>query len=294
VSVSISRSEVIQVYREILGRNPESEDVIAQQMNLHHTVVSLATAAATSPEFRGRFARERVAGFEIARHADRVYEVIEPSATYAPWRSDSEFLSVWHRICSHSLVDHYRAWNLWQLVRQVAKGTAREGHFVEIGVWRGGTGMLTARRMLACGLTQPIHLCDTFEGVPKASEEDPYYRGGEHGDTSTGLLPPLAHALGLPDSAYRICVGIFPEDMPDTLRDGQFGFVHIDVDAYESGRGCFAEVWPRMAPGGVVVFDDYGFEGTVGIAKLVDELAAIPDGLFMHNLNGHAVFVKLG
>jgi O-methyltransferase len=220
--------------------------------------------------------------------------VVETTATYAPWRSSREFLTVWSGMCQNTLVDFYRAWNLWQLVRQVSKGAARDNHFVEIGVWRGGTGLLIARRMIACGLSQPIYLCDTFEGVPKAGEEDPHYQGGEHGDTSAGLIPPLARSLGLRDGAYRICVGVFPEDMPGALREGSFGFVHIDVDAYESGRGCFAAVWPRMATGGVVVFDDYGFDRTAGIAKLVDELASITDGLFMHNLNGQAVFVKVG
>jgi O-methyltransferase len=48
-----------------------------------------------------------------------------------------------------------------------------------------------------------------------------------------------------------------------------------------------------MTLGGVVVFDDYGFVTTSGVAKLVDELMRLPDGLCMYNLTGQAVFVKL-
>ena len=47
-----------------------------------------------------------------------------------------------------------------------------------------------------------------------------------------------------------------------------------------------------MRPGGVVVFDDYGFATTSGIAKLVDQLMSITDALSMYNLSGQAVFLK--
>ena len=51
---------------------------------------------------------------------------------------------------------------------------------LEVGVGRGGTGALLAKR--AQGKT--TYLCDTFTGVVKASSIDPTYRDGEHADTS--------------------------------------------------------------------------------------------------------------
>jgi O-methyltransferase len=41
-----------------------------------------------------------------------------------------------------------------------------------------------------------------------------------------------------------------------------------------------------------VVFDDYGFPATPGIAQFVDEQRGLPDRLVVHNLNGHAIVVK--
>ena len=59
------------------------------------------------------------------------------------------------------------------------------------------------------------------------------------------------------------------------------------------GREILAWVWPRLATGGIVVFDDYGFLSTGGITRLVNEERSKTDRLMLHNLNGHAVFVKL-
>jgi len=51
-------------------------------------------------------------------------------------------------------------------------------------------------------------------------------------------------------------------------------------------------VWPDLPVGGVVIFDDYGFDTTSGIAILVDQYRGDEDKLVIHNLNGHAVVVK--
>jgi O-methyltransferase len=223
----------------------------------------------------------------------RFYEPIIPAATYAPWRSNAEFQNVYEMIAGHTLVDRYRCWNLWHLVGQAAKRAGALDHFVEIGVWRGGTGVLIARALARCGLCQPIYLCDTFQGVTKTGINDPHYQGGEHADTSIEIVAALAASAGLRSGNYEIVAGVFPEDMPVKLRAGSFAFAHIDVDAYQSAKECFEAIWPRMIPGGVVVFDDYGFATTSGVAKVVDELMRVPDAICMYNLTGQAVFIKL-
>jgi O-methyltransferase len=48
-----------------------------------------------------------------------------------------------------------------------------------------------------------------------------------------------------------------------------------------------------MPVGGVVVFDDYGFEVCAGIPPLIAEYRGNPDKVVLHNLNGHAVVVKI-
>ena len=45
----------------------------------------------------------------------------------------------------------------------------------------------------------------------------------------------------------------------DEVADRSFCFVHVDVDLFEPTRESIAFFYPRMVPGGVMLFDDYGF-----------------------------------
>lgn len=55
--------------------------------------------------------------------------------------------------------------------------TTRES-LIEVGLWRGGTGVLIAKRVLLVGIMNRVFLCDIFKGVVKAYEKDNEYKGG--------------------------------------------------------------------------------------------------------------------
>ena len=175
------------------------------------------------------------------------------------------------------------------MVSQVAK--LPTGGILEVGVWRGGTGALMARQAQRCGISEPVFLCDTFCGVVKATTHDETYQGGEHSDTSIPLVEDLLSRLELNNT--QILQGIFPDDTADQVADQKFRLCHIDVDVYQSAREVNEWVWERLLPGGIVVYDDYGFEACDGITKCVEEQRQCEDRVVFHNLNGHAVVVKL-
>jgi len=217
------------------------------------------------------------------------HSVIYPVATYSPWLADQEFQNAYRIARPQTLVDLYRCYDLWQLVREAGKLPL--GDILEVGVWRGGTGCLMGLRAKLSGIPATLWLCDTFQGVVKAGASDRQYSGGEHADTSQDLVVSLANKLEVTN--IKILTGIFPEDIGHTISDLTFRMCHIDVDVYESGREILNWVWPRLLPGGIVVFDDYGFLSTGGITRLVNEERQKQDRVMTHNLNGHAVFVKL-
>jgi len=209
-------------------------------------------------------------------------------ATYSPWLLDEEFSACHRTIGANTLVDRYRCYELWHLL-----GQTRElaGDILEVGTWRGGTGCLLGHRAALLDLPARVYLCDTFEGVVKTSAADSMYRGGEHSDTSIAIVEECAARFGLTN--LNILKGIFPEETGYAIADRSFRFCHIDVDAYQSGKDVLSWVWPRLAVGGIVVFDDFGFSSTRGIAALVHEEEAKPDRVCVQNLNGHAVLVKV-
>jgi O-methyltransferase len=59
-----------------------------------------------------------------------------PYATYAPWLADKDFLDCYESVRSHTLVDKYRFWEIWEALKEAGK--LDEGDCLEIGVWRDG------------------------------------------------------------------------------------------------------------------------------------------------------------
>ena len=237
----------------------------------------------------------RGVGYEVRRYekpvvvVGSIHEPVHPSATYSPWNSDREFLDTLRRIQGHTLVDRYRCFELWSLVEQSKKV---DGCLIEIGVWRGGTGALIAQRAKLDGRAgEHVYLCDTFSGVVKASKKDSAYKGGECADTSQRIVKRLLDDLGLTN--VTMLEGIFPEQTAHLIKESTFRFCHIDVDVYQSAKDIIDWIWHKMSIGGIIVYDDYGFAGCDGITKYVEEQTNDRDRIIMHNLNGHAVVVKI-
>lgn len=225
----------------------------------------------------------------MAKIYPRGYGVVTPQADYRPWDIDPEFSGFFRAVEAHTKVDIARCHELWELLGQCHH---LEGDVLEVGVWRGGTGALLAagaRRLW--GDSRRVFLADTFRGVVKAGPKDDYYRGGEHADTSSGVVRELLGSIGL--SNAELLEGIFPEETGHLVADRRFCFCHVDVDVYQSARDTVEWVWPRMPVGGVLVYDDYGFYGCEGVTALGREDRLREDSVFVHNLNGHGVLVKL-
>ena len=211
------------------------------------------------------------------------YERIHVKSSYAPWKNDDAFNELFALISQYSLVDKHRCYELWQLVEQT---NALEGVAIEIGVWRGGTGALIARRS-----NGPVYLADTFAGVVKSSDHDPHYEDGEHSDTSPKMVNDLLEKLQIEN--VTLLQGIFPDETGHFVEDKMFRFCHIDVDTYRSAKEIVDWIWDKMVIGGVILFDDYGTETCAGVCQYVNEEKEKPDRMHIHNLNGHAVWIKI-
>jgi O-methyltransferase len=214
---------------------------------------------------------------------------IRPVAGYSPWLDDPDFRALQESVKEYTLVDVFRLHELYALVRQLGK--LPEGDILEVGVWRGGSGALLAGTAKLCGLDSHIYLADTFQGVVKAGEKDSKYTGGEHADTSVTTVEQLLGRMGLGNC--ELLQGVFPDQTGARISDRKFRLCHIDVDVYNSAHDVNEWVWPRLVTGGMVVYDDYGFEPCIGVTRYVNEQLDQPDRMVLHNLNGHAIVIKL-
>lgn len=218
------------------------------------------------------------------------YELVHPFVTYSPWNKDDLFQKALAAIEGFTLVDKYRCFELWKLVEQVAK--LGSGSIIEIGVWRGGTGALIASQAKHCGISDRVFLCDTFAGVVKAGGKDSVYKSGEHADTDRRTVEELI-LTRMKLNNVDILEGIFPDQTGHRVEGLQFRLCHIDVDVYQSAKDVADWIWDKIVPGGIIVYDDYGYQGCDGITKYVDEQMMYRDRLVIYNLNGHAIVLKL-
>jgi O-methyltransferase len=122
---------------------------------------------------------------------------------------------------------------------------APPGDIVEVGVYKGGSA---AALMQVCReQDRRLHLFDTFTGIPYACDDDTH-KVGDFADTSLAAV-----RQALPEAF--IYPGIFPGTLPAAL--DPIALAHVDCDQYQSVLDCCVYLSPLMAPGGVMVFDDY-------------------------------------
>lgn len=226
-------------------------------------------------------------GLDVAR-VPKEGKLVRPLATHAPWTLDEDFLAAHRRVRANTVVDVYRCYELWTLLEQVAN---LEGDILEVGVYRGGTGALMAARAKQLALNARVYLCDTFSGMVKTGDKDSHYRGGEFADTSETLVKNLLQSMRLENAST--VKGIFPDESANAVPSARIRLCHIDVDVYRSAEDVLAWAWPRMSPGAMVIYDDYGFPDCSGIIAHVDPQRKLDDRIVVHNLNGHAIVVKL-
>ena len=215
------------------------------------------------------------------------YETITPNANYAPWQMDDIFNSVIKDINGYTLVDNYRLFELWELVHESSK--LDNGDIIEIGTYRGGSGAVIAKQASIVCPDIKVYLCDTFQGLVKASSKDKH----SNGEFSAPIEDVLFLISKMQLSNVEILTGIFPEETSKELNEKQFRFCHVDVDIYQSGLDILKWIWSRMVVGGIMVYDDYGFPSCYGITFLVNEQKKMDDRLVLYNLNGHAIVIKL-
>ncbi|MBF0110405.1 MAG: class I SAM-dependent methyltransferase [Magnetococcales bacterium] len=202
-----------------------------------------------------------------------------PTPPIEPWHTDRAFLDLWRRVADRTRVEPPSAYTLRQLVTH-SRGLGE--NIAEVGSYRGGSAYL-----LAVDGDRPVHVFDTFAGMPETDPRWDLFRQGDFGDTSLGevqnFLEPLPHVTLHP--------GVFPESA-GPIGDKKFSLVHVDVDIHRSVLDCCLFFYPRLVPGGVLVFDDYGFPKCPGAKKAVDDFFRDLPETPLYTASGQAIVVR--
>jgi hypothetical protein len=137
------------------------------------------------------------------------------------------------------------------MVHSVARAqSALDGVMAEVGVYQG----CSARLISEASGGRPLHLFDTFEGLPApGATETRHLRQNQYG---AGLDQVKTYLDDRPNIHFHR--GLFPGTAAE-LKDLRFSFVHLDVDLKSSTRACLDFFYPRLAAGGVIMTHDYSY-----------------------------------
>jgi predicted O-methyltransferase YrrM len=199
-----------------------------------------------------------------------------------PWQEVGDFPRLWPESSKRTLVDEARAQTLYQLARHASR---LEGAMAEIGVYRGGTANLLA--CVADGAGRTLHLFDTFAGMPETDVKRDLLGAGDFADTSLDQVKRFLRAYKSPDFHQ----GEFPSTAKG-LEGERFSLVHCDADIASSVEACCEFFYPRLVPGGVIVFDDYGFTSTPGAKTASDAFFADKPEPLLHLVTSQAIAFK--
>jgi O-methyltransferase len=204
---------------------------------------------------------------------------------YSPWLGQQgEFRRYYDIAAPKTLVPPDCCYVLYILLRQALH---IQGDIWECGVYKGGTAAMMAAILKEKCPSKRLYLFDTFEGMPATDAVRDWHMKGNFSDTT---LATVTSYIGYHDMCV-IRKGFIPETFAG-LESAQIAFAHIDVDIYQSIKDCLEFIWPRLSPGGFVVFDDYGFPSCPGARAAVDEFFQSKASIPLCLPTGQAVIFK--
>lgn len=213
---------------------------------------------------------------------------------------EPEFLELYEMCRDATMTSIERMYALYTATLHVARGGAH-GDFVECGVWRGGSMMLVALTLMRAGAAdRTLWLYDTFCGMTPPSDVDVQEMSGIAasailaqqprtddnpfwGCAARDVVEANLRRTGYPPDRIRFIAGDVLETIPAASPE-TIALLRLDTDWYASTRHELEHLYPRVAAGGVLIVDDYGYWR--GARKATDEyFASRPDAPLLHRID---------
>lgn len=163
-----------------------------------------------------------------------------------------------------TLLDTTRICNLIKYATRANETMDSNSVFCEFGSYKGGSGEIIAK---ACP-NRSLFLIDSYQGLPDPVEGKDFHHAHEFADVD--YLGTVGYFKMLYPNV-RVLKGYSPAVFDFFDDKTTYTFLHIDIDVFSSGQDAINFFWPRLLPGGFMLWDDYGFTSCKGIKLLIDE-----------------------
>ncbi len=163
---------------------------------------------------------------------------------------------------AYTMLSPDRLDQLYGAVRR-ADALGIKGALVECGTWNGGSAAVMAAASRDSGWLERRHVWvfDSFEGLPPPGEREGtaerrgFFPGWCTGDPAK--VDAILRRQSVAPERLHIVRGWLTETLPGAAT-GPIAVLHVDLDWYEAVALALSALFPRVAPGGLMVVDDYG------------------------------------
>lgn len=160
----------------------------------------------------------------------------------------------------------------WRTAMELLE-SSQPGALVECGTWLGGCsfGLALVQKQVFGRVIRPIHMLDSFEGLPPPGERDGpaallyQSRPSDPGYFDNCRAPleqveRIRDALGLRPEECRLTQGWFDTTVPvlaEELTGQGIALLRVDCDWYDPVSLVLARLEPLVPEEGIVIVDDY-------------------------------------
>ena len=253
-------------------------------VNLHHPEYDLRLA---------HLSRQGTSGDELADARllrDIRYRQPEAFADVVERRHRPDYTHPQVAYDAHTLIGLARLQHLERCAARVfADGV--QGDFLEAGVCQGGAAIFLRAVQVAYGEPgRRTWVADSFAGVPPPAHPVDVEHGADYSAEQQPWLAIPRRAVedhfrtyGLLSERVRFLEGLFADTLPQAPVE-RLSILRVDGDMYESTRDALEAMHDRVAAGGYVIVDDYGFapcraavDEFLAAAGLADDLRFLDD-----------------
>lgn len=164
----------------------------------------------------------------------------------------------------HAITEQEKSlsWRLHTLTWAAQQCLNVPGNFVECGVYRGFCFAVITAYLKFEQVNKMLYLYDTFEGIPadyNSEKRSNTVYEQENAHNQDAIYNQVKEKFE-PYSNVQIVRGIVPDTF-EIVCPEKIAFLHIDMNSTKSEIAALEVLFERVSPGGMIVFDDYGWSG---------------------------------
>jgi O-methyltransferase len=147
-------------------------------------------------------------------------------------------------------------WNLQTVLWAVRQAKGLDGDLMELGVFKGHTTLFCAEYVDFAAWPKRWRLYDTFDGIPD-DQVDPNFKTSNQVYKGTFSFEEVRDRFAhIPN--VEVIKGRVPEVLAENCPE-KIAFIHMDLNNATAEIQALDALFDKLVPGGVIVFDDYGW-----------------------------------